>query len=76
MFYGQGLHGCTKRLSPQKANISMSGGIANGQVYNADHADFADITSVVLRVRVLGFQMGQNLNRGPKVREYKIPFLP
>ena len=41
--------------------------IHNGQAYNADHADFTDLTSVVLRVRVLGFHTGQNLNRGPHV---------
>ena len=36
--------------------------ILHGQVYNAnlaDHADFIELTSVVLRVRVLGFHIGQ-----------------
>ena len=57
---------------PEDAKISNS---SQGQVYNmdlADHTDFADLTSVVLRVRVLGFRIGQNLNRRPYIRGLRV----
>ena len=35
----------------------------SGQVYNTDHANFADLTSLVFRVCISGSHIGQKLNR-------------